>query len=143
VGDVQELPFEDARFDCAVAAWVLYHAADLDLTLHELRRVLRPDGRLVAGTSSERNLAELWQLVGEIGAGASSFTSENGEETLRRYFPVVERRDVEGTVTFPGRQSAYLHMSAAITNAHLADRLPELAGPLVATRRVSVFVADR
>ena len=25
VGDVRELPFEDGEFDCAVAAWMLYH----------------------------------------------------------------------------------------------------------------------
>ena len=30
VGDVQALPFEDAAFDCAVAAWMLYHVPDLD-----------------------------------------------------------------------------------------------------------------
>ena len=29
VGDVQELPFGDGEFDCAVAAWMLYHVADL------------------------------------------------------------------------------------------------------------------
>lgn len=30
VGDVVNLPFGDGSFDCAVAAWMLYHAADLD-----------------------------------------------------------------------------------------------------------------
>ena len=55
VGDVVSLPFDDRTFDCVVAAWMLYHAADLDQALAELRRVLRPDGRLVTATSSERN----------------------------------------------------------------------------------------
>src|SRR5207247_10358646 len=30
LGDVQELEFEDGSFDCAVAAWMLYHVPDLD-----------------------------------------------------------------------------------------------------------------
>ena len=70
-------------------------------TLRELRRVLRPDGRLVAATSSESNLGELWQLVGEHGAPAGGFTVENAEGTLFAPFHDVERRDVRGTVTSP------------------------------------------
>jgi SAM-dependent methyltransferase len=42
VGDVQELPFEDESFDCAVAAWMLYHVPDVELGVRELARVLRP-----------------------------------------------------------------------------------------------------
>ena len=90
VGDVQDLPFRDGIFDAAVAAWMLYHAADLELALRELRRVLRPDGRLVAATSSERNLHELWELVGEIGAPADGFTAENAEWALLRHFTIVD-----------------------------------------------------
>jgi SAM-dependent methyltransferase len=142
VADVEHLPFGDGSFDCAVAAWMLYHAQDLDRALSELRRVVRPAGRLVAATSSERNFAELWELVGEIGAGATTFSSENAEETLLRHFAVVERRDVRGTVTFPDRETAYRHVSAAITRSHLADRLPAFDRPLVATRSLTVFVCD-
>jgi ubiquinone/menaquinone biosynthesis C-methylase UbiE len=40
VGDVQKLPFADASFDTAVAAWMLYHVPDLDRGLAELARVL-------------------------------------------------------------------------------------------------------
>jgi ubiquinone/menaquinone biosynthesis C-methylase UbiE len=79
VGQVEDLPFRDGVFDCAVAAWMLYHAQDVHQALRELRRVLRrrPPGR---ATSSERNLGELWQLVGEIGAPGGGFTVESAEE---------------------------------------------------------------
>lgn len=139
IGDVVELPFRDGRFDCAVAAWMLYHASDLDRALEELRRVLRRDGRLVAATSSERNLAEVWELVGEIGAPGGGFTVESAGGALRRYFGHVEQRDVVGTVTFDGREAAYEYV-AATRSAELADRLPDLDGPLVATRRLAIFV---
>jgi SAM-dependent methyltransferase len=47
-GSVNALPFADASFDAAVAADVLCHAAvDPAAALAELRRVLRPHGRLV------------------------------------------------------------------------------------------------
>jgi SAM-dependent methyltransferase len=142
VGDVEDLPFRDGIFDCAVAAWMLYHAQDLDRALLELRRVLRPAGRLVAATSSERSFGELWELVGEIGAPADGFTAENAEWALLRHFTIVKRRDVRGTVTFPDREAAHAHVAASPTRAHLADRLPSFDGPLVASRHVVVFVAE-
>ena len=142
VGQVEDLPFRDAVFDCAVAAWMLYHTRDVHQALRELRRVLRPEGRLVAATSSERNLGELWQLVGEIGAPAGGFAVESAEGALLRYFTIVERRDVRGTVTFPDRDAAHRHISAVPTRGHLADRLPHLDRPLEAERHVAVFVCE-
>ena len=142
VADVEDLPFRDAIFDCAVAAWMLYHAQDVHQALRELRRVLRPEGRLVVATSSERNLGELWELVGEIGAPGGRFTVESAEGALLRYFTIVERRDVRGTVTFPDRDAAHRHISAVPTRGHLADRLPQLERPLEASRHVAVFVCE-
>ncbi|HKP19365.1 MAG TPA: class I SAM-dependent methyltransferase [Gaiellaceae bacterium] len=142
VGDVQELPFRDATFDCVVAAWMLYHVQDLNRALQEVRRVLKPAGRLVAATSSERNLAELWRLVGEIGAPADGFTAENAEWPLLRHFTLVQRRDVRGTVTFPDHETARRHIAAVPTRAAHAERLPFFQGPLHASRRVAVFVCE-
>ena len=139
IGDVVDLPFRDGSFDCAVAAWMLYHASNLDRALEELRRVLRPGGRLVAATSGERNLAEVWELVGEIGAPGGGFTVERAGGALGRHFGHVEQRDVFGTVTFHDRQDAYEYV-AATRSAELAELLPDLHGPLVASRRLAVFV---
>ena len=139
IGDVVDLPFGDESFDCAVAAWMLYHASDLDQALAELRRVLRSAGRLVAATSSERNLAEVWELVGEIGAPGGGFTVESAGAALRRHFNQVEQRDVFGTVTFRDREAAYEYVANTRT-AELAERLPGLDGPLVASRRLAIFV---
>jgi SAM-dependent methyltransferase len=140
VGDVQDLPFADGSFDCVVAAWMLYHASDVDLALREVRRVLRADGRLVAGTSSERNFAELWELVGEIGAQSGDFSAENGEAVLRRQFGDVERRDVRGTVTFADHETARDFIAASPTRPELAARLPRFDEPLICSRHVVVFV---
>jgi ubiquinone/menaquinone biosynthesis C-methylase UbiE len=142
IGDVVDLPFGDGSFDCAVAAWMLYHASDLDLALQELRRVVRADGRLVAATSSERNLAEVWELVGEIGAPGGEFTVETAGGALRRHFNHIEQREVFGTVTFDDREAAYEYL-AATRSTETADLLPDLEGPLVASRRLAIFVCAR
>jgi ubiquinone/menaquinone biosynthesis C-methylase UbiE len=139
IGDVVSLPFGNESFDCAVAAWMLYHASDLDQALGELRRIVRRDGRLVAATSSERNLAEVWELVSEIGAPGGGFTVENAETALRRHFSDIERRDVVGTVTFEDRGAAYEYI-AATRSVQVAELLPDFDGPLLASRSLAVFV---
>lgn len=48
-GDVQALPYADASFDACYLVTVLGEVPDQRLALSELRRVLRPDGRLVVG----------------------------------------------------------------------------------------------
>ena len=45
-GDVLELPFHDATFDAAVVGFGIRNVSDLEAGLRELRRVLRPGGRL-------------------------------------------------------------------------------------------------
>jgi SAM-dependent methyltransferase len=140
VGNVEDLPFRDGIFDCAVAAWMLYHVPNLDRAVRELRRVLRPDGRLVAVTNSANTQRELWSLVGY--QPDYSFGAENGEWSLLRHFTIVERRDVRGTVTFPDRQAAHRYVSSSPMAAHLADDLPFFDGPLVCSRHVVVFVCE-
>jgi ubiquinone/menaquinone biosynthesis C-methylase UbiE len=47
-GDAYHLPFPDASFDAAHCERVLMHLDDPDAALRELRRVVRPGGRIVA-----------------------------------------------------------------------------------------------
>jgi ubiquinone/menaquinone biosynthesis C-methylase UbiE len=49
LGDPRYLPFEDAVFDAAYLVAALGDQADGAAALAELRRVLRPDGRIVVG----------------------------------------------------------------------------------------------
>ena len=48
-GDARELPYDDAYFDAAFLVTVLGEIPDQSAALAELRRVLRPAGRLVVG----------------------------------------------------------------------------------------------
>ena len=142
-GDVQELPFADSEFDCALAAWMLYHVPDVDCGLAEIARVLRPGGHLVAVTNSEDHLAEARAVGGVDMRGRSPFSRENGDAQLRRRFAAVERRDIEGTVTFADQAHVRRYLeSMAVLRGGAADP-PAFEGSLQATRRVSIFVAQR
>jgi len=46
-GHAEELPFPDASFDAVVSTFVLCSVEDAPRVLAEIRRVLRPEGRLV------------------------------------------------------------------------------------------------
>ena len=142
VGDVQELAFDDRSFDCAVAAWMLYHVPDLDRGLAELARVLRPGGRLVAVTNGPDNLPELWGLLGPRAARAHPFNAENGGDLLSRHFARVERRDARGTVTFADWAAARRYVANSFSRRELTDELPRFDGPLVCSRLTVVFVAE-
>jgi ubiquinone/menaquinone biosynthesis C-methylase UbiE len=143
VGDVQELPFAEADFDLVVAAWVLFHVPDLDRGLSEIARVLEPGGRLVAVTNSEHHLAEARTQAGFSMVGHMTFSRENGEDALHRHFDRVERIDVDGTLTFADAEAIRTYMRSLVTAKHAADNVQELAEPLQATTRNTIFVAEK
>lgn len=47
LADAQSLPFADDSFDCATTAFVIRNVADVGAAFRELRRVVRPGGRIV------------------------------------------------------------------------------------------------
>jgi demethylmenaquinone methyltransferase/2-methoxy-6-polyprenyl-1,4-benzoquinol methylase len=94
-GDAEKLPFEDASFDAATVGFGVRNLADLERGLAELRRVLRPGGRvaILEITKPSELLApfyRLWfdgfvPLLGKVLPGGAAYT----------YLPASVRR-------FPG-----------------------------------------
>ena len=94
-GDLLALPFEDASFDAATVGFGIRNLEDLERGLGELRRVLRPGGRLaILEITQPRGLLapfyRLWfdrlvPLLGKLLPGGSAYT----------YLPASVRR-------FPG-----------------------------------------
>ena len=125
-GDLLELPFEDASFEAATVGFGVRNVADLVRSLRELRRVLRPGGRLgILEITEPRGLLRpfyrLWfygivpLLVGRVLRGGSAYS----------YLPASVRR-------FPGPDE----LAALLRDAGFEDvsfRL--LAGGIVALHR--------
>ena len=121
-GDLLDLPFEDESFDAATVGFGVRNVADLERSLRELRRVLRPGGRLgileiTKPRGPLRLFYRLWfdgivPLLGKLLRGGSAYT----------YLPASVRR-------FPGPDD----LAALLERAGFADvsfRL--LAGGIVA-----------
>ena len=136
--DAQDLPFDDDSFDTVVAMWMLYHVADLHRGLSELRRVLRPGGRLVAVTNGDDHLADL-----RLEAGGepvhTHFSSENGEAALLRHFDEVTRDDLPTRAFFPDHATAVAYLQSSQEDVDW--QLPLFDGPREYAGHATVFVA--
>jgi ubiquinone/menaquinone biosynthesis C-methylase UbiE len=91
LGDARALPYDDAAFDAAYLVTVLGEVPDQEAALRELRRVVKPGGRVVVG--------ELFgdpHMVGEAAlrrrAAAAGLRFERRVGPRLGYFGVLRRR---------------------------------------------------
>jgi demethylmenaquinone methyltransferase/2-methoxy-6-polyprenyl-1,4-benzoquinol methylase len=109
-GDMLALPFADATFDAATVGFGVRNVADLELALRELRRVLRPGGRLAILEITQprgplKPFFSLWfdrivPLLGRVLPGGAAYTYLPA--SVKR-FPAAERlADLLGEVGFTG-----------------------------------------
>ncbi len=101
-GDVLALPFDDASFDAAVVGFGVRNVEDLEAGLRELRRVLRPGGRIgiLEITTPRGALAPFYNLwfdrlvpvLGRVLPGGEAYTYLPA--SVRRFPPPEELADL-------------------------------------------------
>jgi ubiquinone/menaquinone biosynthesis C-methylase UbiE len=104
--DAQALPFHEESFDAIIANHMLYHVPDRPRAYSEIRRALKPGGRLYASTLGVAHMYELADLVAAFDANTpfynpqvpKLFGLENGAEQLSPYFPNVTLRRHEDSL---------------------------------------------
>lgn len=68
VGELEELPFDDSAFDLVTGFNSFQYAADRVHALEEARRVMKPDGRLVALVWGEPDKCEMAPYLAALGS---------------------------------------------------------------------------
>ncbi len=71
-GELENLPIEDARLDAATLSLALHHVPDPARVLAEVRRVLKPGGRLLIIDMLSHDREDYRQQMGHIWLGFSS-----------------------------------------------------------------------
>jgi demethylmenaquinone methyltransferase/2-methoxy-6-polyprenyl-1,4-benzoquinol methylase len=126
-GDLLALPFADASFDAATVGFGVRNVEDLERALAELRRVLRPQGRLgILEITRPRGVLApfygLWfdrvvPLLGKVLPGGSAYTYLPA--SVRR-FPGVD--ELAGLITAAGFGDVRVRLFAGgIVALHTAD----------------------
>jgi ubiquinone/menaquinone biosynthesis C-methylase UbiE len=156
--DAQAIPFGDGTFDAVVANHMLYHVPDRPRALAEIRRVLKPGGRLYAATNGVGHMRVLKDLVAKFQPGADvvgffsgEFLLENGGAQLEPFFAQIEQRPYECDllVTELEPLAAYIESTQRIPGERMTDlrrfvaaALEDQGGVLRIGKSVGLFVAE-
>jgi demethylmenaquinone methyltransferase / 2-methoxy-6-polyprenyl-1,4-benzoquinol methylase len=132
-GDLLSLPFADGTFDAATVGFGVRNVADLERSLRELHRVLKPGGRLgILEITRPRGIARpfysLWfdrlvPLLGKLLPGGSAYT----------YLPAsVKRFPTAEQLTELLRATGFEHVDfrlfgASIVALHTGEKAPSPA----------------
>lgn len=116
LGDMERLPLKDAVLDVAYTCWTLYFMDDIDAALDEIRRTIRPGGRLIAATVAHDNMLEYTEMAAQatqraLGRGippdiGDRFEMENGDDFMSRHFDRVDVVDWHGELTMSSLDDA-------------------------------------
>ena len=167
---IESLPLADRSCDRAMANHMLYHVPDIKTALLELRRVLKPGGRVVMATAS-RDYCRIWQDLHDAAARklgyqpARSFLERFSPDHIglvREAFPSAQVFEFEDALRFSAAEPALRYYASAmvdgIENApsdgrHRGPLLSEMEeslrriiqrdGELVIPKNSSLFVAGK
>lgn len=94
--DAQSIPYGDQSFDVVIANHMLSHVPDREKALHEIKRVLKDDGHLIATTVGSLHMQEVYQWLKRVNTNerpdmfSNPFTLENGLQQLQNVFSQVK-----------------------------------------------------
>ncbi|MER6359859.1 class I SAM-dependent methyltransferase [Kitasatospora sp. NPDC001527] len=125
VADAQALPFADGSADAVLALHMLYHVGDIEATIKELARALRPGGVLIASTNSDTDKQELDRLWARAAGDvlgipegparvslSSRFSFEKAPGYLGTAFKDIRVRNLPGTIELTDPAPIVAHLAS-------------------------------
>ncbi len=111
--NILQLPFPDNSCDVILANHMLYHVPGIPKAIAEIKRVLRPNGYLIAATNAKDSMMSIvheiekaYEALGEPiqippTPPRANFSLENGGTFIEEEFPNVQIHRFESFLVFP------------------------------------------
>lgn len=159
VMNMEDISFQDNYFDVVIANHVLFYATDIHKTIQQIKRVLKPGGKLYASTYGVHHMAEISQLVTGFDSSITLskkplfevFGLENGKDLLSTYFSDVRCIDYPDQLVIDevkpllnyimschGNQIEKLTHSIGLFESYLRESLP-----IHITKEAGLFVCEK
>ena len=125
--DAQSIPFEDEMFDAVIANFMLYHVPDRPKAIAEIKRVLKPGGRLFAATVGDNHIQEMKDVLQQIHVNNLSepyvnpFTLESGLDQLKPFFPNVTLSRYEDNLHVTEIEPIMAYLRSSLRAADLSE----------------------
>jgi ubiquinone/menaquinone biosynthesis C-methylase UbiE len=122
--NAESIPYQDGSFDAVIANHMLYHVPDCPKAIAEIKRVLRPNGRLFATTVGENHMKELdeWRRRANskyAGSLSMPFNLENGMEQLTPFFSEVRLSRYEDSLHVTEIEPIIVYLCSVIGSSDL------------------------
>lgn len=159
--DCHKIPFADQSFDLVLANHVLFYCADISAVCQEICRVLKPDGRLIAGTYGKKHMQEVSRLVQDFDDRIvlsadrlfEKFGRENGSRILSPFFPTIRWETYQDSLLVPDSEPliSYILSCHGNQNQYILDRYKEFrsfvakktAGGFAITKDAGIFICEK
>ena len=163
VADAEKIPFKDKYFDTIIANHVLFYLNDLNLSLKEISRVLRPNGILYCSTYGKNHMKEITEIVQSFDSRINLsnyslydiFGLENGESILSKYFSNIQRMDYRDSLEITESKPLidYIMSCHGNQNEILGPKLNEFKeyieellmnnGKIIVTKQAGLFICSK
>jgi ubiquinone/menaquinone biosynthesis C-methylase UbiE len=135
--DAQSIPFQDETFDAVIANHMLQHVPDRPKAIAEIKRVLRPHGKLIATTIGKNHMLQLNDWLARASGGRLSgmysllFTLESGADQLKECFAHVSLSRYQDNLEVTDVEPIIAYIRSGITASDLReDELARLQSDL-------------
>lgn len=121
---------------------MLYCVPDLTRALGEIRRILSRGGKLYAATNGIEHLREYFQFVSdflriEFNRPTYTFSLENGEQLLQKYFDSVKRFDFDDALDVTEAEPLIAYVMSTTVGKQLMDKECQVELRRMITQRIA------